>query len=152
MAKHEVLSGIYGLDLKIEERTLRGTQLSKVTDILVDVGSTTYLTLTTANEIEGSDKVKSRWVSTVELKEWNISEVVELIVDLINFSSCEKLMIDSNGFGKGVVDALIPILKNKGKSHLLEIATEEDVKNTELFEILADIDSKMNKIKEIMSK
>lgn len=150
MAKHEVLSGIYGLDLKIEERTLRGTQLSKVTDILVDVGSTTYLTLTTANKIEGSDKVKSRWVSTVELKEWNISEVVELIVDLINFSSCEKLMIDSNGFGKGVVDALIPILKNKGKSHLLEIATEEDVKNTELFEILADIDSKLIKLREVM--
>lgn len=152
MQKHELLNGVCGLDLKIEERTLRGTQLSKVTEVILDVGRTTYLTLTTANKIDGSDKVKSRWVSTVELKEWSLNEIVELVVDLITISSCEKLIIDSNGFGKALIDSLIPILEKKGKSELLEIATEDDIKNNELLEILADIDSKMNKIKEIMSK
>lgn len=150
MKKYEILPHCSGGDFVVGERILKGNYLSKVTDILLDVGSTTYLTLSFSSVPNNIGKVAQRWISTVELKDFSIKELVELTVDLIKSSSCNKLMIDSQAHGKAVIDGLIPILEKTGKSHLLEIATKEDMRNAELLEIVADIDSKMSKLKELM--
>ena len=149
--KYEIANSVRGLELRIGERILRHNYLSQVTDILLDVGSTSYLTLSFGSKIEGSDKVVRRWVSTVELNEFSNSELVELIVILIRSSSCENLMIDSHAMGKGVIDGLIPVLERVNKSHLLEITTTEDVQKVELLGIVADIENKMDKLRQLMS-
>jgi len=120
MEKFKIINKCTGIVFKIGERTLlKGDYLSKVTDILLDVGSTTtYLTMTFSNK-------EKHWISTVVLENWSLKELVELTSELVKLSSCERLIIDSNGMGRGVIDGLTPILEQINKSYLLVTSTQK---------------------------
>lgn len=152
MEKFTVVSNIAGLELWIGEQKLRANYLSKVTDVMLDVsGMNSYLTLSFAEKVDGSNKVKQRWLSTLELKDFSINELVELLEIIVKFSSCERLMIDSFAMGKAVIDTLIPVLNKLDKTHLIEIATKDEVRDTELLKIVEDIEIKMEKLRKIMN-
>lgn len=111
MTKHNInMSGMGQIefDLGSDNRKINFKGSNELVSISVDAGmQSTYICL---NRMHNKDIV----VNIFELKGYKMTEIAELVFDLIKIGRPEKLYIDRFGAGLAVKDSLFPLLKYEG--------------------------------------